>query len=155
MIRTNKEKLLTLAAQGQIANAEPMRPYATTWDGKPKMAIGVGGINYSLKLWEKVFGWAAGDRATMGVATEGIGDDRFKQGFLNNTSIGNEVRLLEEKAGEGRGIIIGKFGAYVLVHFPEDVLEKLAIGDKIHVKASGVGLKIEGYDDVMVHGIAP
>jgi hypothetical protein len=41
-ISTNKNKLLILAVQGQIAPAEPERSYATTWDGKPKMAIGIG-----------------------------------------------------------------------------------------------------------------
>ena len=39
-IKTNKDKLLTLAVQGEIAPAEPSRSYAVTWDGKPKMAIG-------------------------------------------------------------------------------------------------------------------
>jgi len=43
-ITTNKDKLLTLAVQGEIAPAEPERSYTTTWDGKPKMAIGIGGI---------------------------------------------------------------------------------------------------------------
>jgi len=45
LIKTNKENLMILAAQGLVAPAQPMRPYATTWDGKPKMAIGTGGIN--------------------------------------------------------------------------------------------------------------
>ena len=45
VISTNKDKLLTIAVQGQIAPAEPSRGYATTWDGKPKMAIGIGGID--------------------------------------------------------------------------------------------------------------
>ena len=40
-ISTNKDKLLTLAVQGKIAPAEPSRGYTTTWDGKPKMMIGI------------------------------------------------------------------------------------------------------------------
>ena len=67
VISTNKDKLLTIAVQGQIAPAEPSRSYTTTWDGKPKMAIGIGGINYNLKIGDKIFGWASGDRATVGV----------------------------------------------------------------------------------------
>ena len=70
-IKTNKDKLLTMAVQGQIAPAQPATSYAVTWDGKPKMAIGTGGINYNLKIGDKVFGWASGDRATVGVATVG------------------------------------------------------------------------------------
>lgn len=152
-IKTNKEKLLTLAVQGEIAPAEPSRSYAVTWDGKPKMAIGIGGINYNLKIGEKVFGWANGDRATVGVATVGKGSDRAITSWLYYTSIGNEVKLLGGEAKGEKGIIIGKFGSYVLVHFEDDVLEKLAIGVGLHVKANGLGLKIDGFEDVFTHGV--
>jgi hypothetical protein len=154
-IKTNKDKLLTLAVQGQIAPAQPASSYATTWDGKAKMTIGIGGINYNLKIGDKVFGWASGDRATVGVATEGAGSDRAKTSYLNFTSIGNEVKILSGEAKGEKGIIIGKFGGFVLVHFDDDVLENLAIGNKLHVKASGIGLKIDGFDDVFAHCITP
>jgi hypothetical protein len=154
-ITTNKDKLLTLAVQGQIAPADPASSYATTWDGKPKMTIGIGGINYNLKIGDKVFGWASGDRATVGVATEGAGSDRARSSYLNFTSIGNEVKILSGDAKGRKGIIIGKFGSFVLVHFDDKVLEKLAIGNMLHVKANGLGLKIDGFDDVFAHCIAP
>lgn len=154
-ITTNKDKLLTLAVQGQIAPAQPSRSYTTTWDGKPKMAIGIGGINYNLKIGDKVFGWASGDRATVGVATEGMGEDRFASAWLTYTSIGNEAKLLSGQAKGEKGVIIGKFGSYVLIHFDDGVLEKLAIGDTLQVKACGIGLEIEGFKDVFVHGLAP
>ena len=156
-IKTNKDKLLTLAVQGEIAPAQPESSYGVTWDGKPKTMIGIGGINYNLKIGDKVFGWASADRATVGVATVGAGPDRAKSSYLNFTSIGNEVKVLgkESEVKGKKGIIIGKFGRFVLVHFDDRVLEKLSIGDKLHVKACGVGLKIEGFDDVFAHGIAP
>lgn len=154
-ISTNKDKLLTIAVQGQIAPARPARSYITTWDGKPKMAIGIGGINYNLKIGDKVFGWAGGDRATMGVAAVGVGSDRFKSAWLNFTSIGNVVKVLSDDAKGEKGVIIGKFSNYVLVHFEDDVLEKLAIDDKLQVKARGVGLEIKGFKDVFVHGVTP
>ena len=153
-ITTNKDKLLTLAVQGKIAPAEPARSYVTTWDGKPKMAIGIGGINYNLKIGGDVFGWASGDRATMGVATVGA-DERSVGSWLNFTSIGNEVKVMSGEARSKKGVIIGKFGSYVLVHFDEKVLEKLAVGNTLHVKARGVGLVIDGYEDVFAHGITP
>ncbi len=55
-ISTNKDKVLTLAVQGEIAPAAPSTSYTTTWDGKPKMAIGIGGINYNLKIGDPIFG---------------------------------------------------------------------------------------------------
>ena len=149
-IKTNKDKLLTIAVQGMVAPTKVATSYTTTWDGKAKLAIGVGGINYNLKLGEKIFGWASGDRATMGVATTGEGG-----AWTNYTSIGNEVKILGGEARGEKGVIIGKFENYVLVHFPDEVLEKLTIGTSLQVKASGIGLEIEGYKDVFAHGISP
>ncbi|MFC2170313.1 DUF4438 domain-containing protein, partial [Acidobacteriota bacterium] len=154
-IRTNKDKVITIAVQGQIAPAQPSGSYITTWDGKPKLAIGVGGINYNLKIGGKVFGWASADKATVGVAAEGTGGERFRTGWLTFASLGNEAKLLSGKANGEKGVVIGKYGSFVLLHFKDDVLEKLAIGDTIQVKACGVGLEIEGFEDVFVHHISP
>jgi len=154
-ITTNKDKILVTAVQGKIAPPQPSRGYAVTWDGKPKMAIGTGGINYNIKIGDKVFGWAAGDRATMGVATESMGEERFGSAWLTHPSIGNEVKVISGEARGRKGVVIGKFGAYVLVHFEEAILDKLAIGDILQVKASGLGLEIEGFPDVFVHSLAP
>jgi hypothetical protein len=119
------------------------------------MAIGIGGINYNLKIGDKVFGWASGDRATVGVASEGTGEDRFRSAWLNYTSIGNEAKLLSGEARGEKGIVIGKFGGYVLIHFEDNILDKLAIEDTVQVKACGTGLEIEGFNDVLVHSLAP
>jgi hypothetical protein len=154
-ISTNKDKLLTIAVQGEIAPAEPSRSYTVTWDGKPKMAIGIGGINYNLKIGDKIFGWASGDRATVGVATVGTGESRGRGSWLTFTSIGNEVKILKGEAKGNKGVIVGKFESYVLVHFEDSVLEKLEIGDTLQVKAKGVGLEIEGFKDVFIHGLTP
>lgn len=154
-IKTNKDKLLTLAVQGEIAPAQPASRYGVTWDGKPKTLVGIGGINYSLKVGAKVFGWASADRATVGVATVGVGSERAKSSWRDFTSIGNEVKVISGEARGKKGVVIGKFGQFVLVHFDDKVLEKLAIGDRLHVKACGVGLKIDGFDDVFAHSISP
>jgi len=155
VISTNKDKLLTIAVQGEIAPAQPSRSYTTTWDGKPKMAIGIGGINYNLKIGDKIFGWASGDRATVGVATVGTGEERGRGTWLTFTSIGNKVKVLKGEAKGDKGVIVGKFGSYVQVHFEDDVLEKLEIGNTLQVKATGVGLEIKGFKDVFVHGVTP
>jgi len=155
LIRTNKERLLTLAVQGQIAPAQLSGSYVTTWNGKPKQAIGMGGINYNLKIGSKVFGWASADKATVAVAVEGTGSDRSRGAWITYASIGNEARLLSGKARGEKGIVIGKSGSHVLIHFDDHVVDRLAIGDGIQVKACGIGLEIEGYDDVIVHHASP
>ena len=154
-ISTNKDKVLTIAVQGQVAAAQPARYYLTTWDGKPKMGLGTGGINYNLKLGDPVFGWANGERATMGVAAEGTGEAGQRDAWTTYASIGNEVKVLSGGARGEKGVVIGKFGGTVLLHFPDAALEKLAIGDLFQVKARGIGLEIEGFRDVFVHGLSP
>lgn len=154
-IRTNKDRLVITAVKGQVAHPQPSRYYLTTWDGRPKMAIGVAGINYTLAPGDPVFGWAATDQVTVGVATEGVGEDRFRQAWLTHTALGNEVRVVGGAARGAKGVVIGKFGSYVLVHFDNDTMEKLAYNDELQVKAEGIGLAIEGFPDVFVHSLSP
>jgi len=154
-ISTNKDKVLTMAVHGKIAPAEPARSYTVTWDGKPKMVIGIGGINYNLKIGDYVFGRSCGDRATVGVATIGAGEDRERTAWLHFASIGNKVRVLNGEAKGAKGVIVGKFRSYILIHFEDSDLEKLAIGNTLHAKASGIGLEINGFKDVFIHGVAP
>ncbi len=154
-VATNRDKVLIIAVQGKIAPAQPSRSPIVTWDGKPKMAIGTGGINYNLRIGDKVFGWA-GERATVGVAVEGLGEARYgSDSWLSHASIGNGVRVLDGGAQGEKGVVVGKFGGYVLVQFPEAVLDRLTVGDKLQAKADGMGLEIEGFKDVFVHSLSP
>ncbi len=154
-ITTNKDKLLTIAAQGEIAPAEPSRGYTTAWDGTPKMMIGIGGINHNLKVGDYVFGPANGDRATVGVAVVGKGDAGANGTWQVITSIGNPVTVWSGEADGSKGFVVGKVDGYVLVHFEGDVLDKLSIGDTLQAKASGIGLEIEGHKDFFAHSITP
>jgi hypothetical protein len=164
VIASNKESLIEFAVQGEIFPAIPLRNYWVTWDGKPKMAIGVGGINYNLKVGGKVFGWANGDRAEPGVSTDGTGKDAWIAGYRLYSCIGNEAKVLSGEAKGETGVVIGKHGLrafqqrgahHVQIHFEDDALDMLAIGDKILVKAHGVGLKINGYEDVRLLSLSP
>ncbi len=162
MIKTNKHKLLTLEFQGQVAPAQVVRTYQATWDGRAKMCIGIGGINYNLKTGMDVFGWANGDRAEPGVSTDGVGNDGQKNGYRQKTGMGNKVQVTSGDAKGDYGTVIGKHGyrlpgnvQHVQVHFNDKSLDNLNIGDKIKVKARCIGLKIKGYDDVMIHSGSP
>jgi hypothetical protein len=146
MIKTNKDKLLTLAFQGQVVPAQVVKTYQATWDGRAKMCIGIGGINYNLKTGMEVFGWANGDRAD----------------YRQKTGVGNRVQVTSGDAKGDYGAIIGKHGyrlpgnvQHILVHFNDGTLDNLNIGDKLKVKSRCIGLRISGYDDVMVHSSSP
>jgi hypothetical protein len=162
MVETNKDKLITLAVQGGVVPAQVSRQYSTTWDGRAKLCIGVGGINYNLKIGERVFGWANGDRAEPGVATDGVGNDRVKDSYRQKTGIGNEAKIISGEAKGDKGLVVGKHGYrlpggghHTLLHFEEGTLDKLAIGDRIRVKAEAVGLKIKGFKEVMINSASP
>ncbi len=162
MIKTNKDKLLTLAFQGEVVPAQVVRTYQATWDGRAKMCIGVGGINYNLKPGTEIFGWANGDRAEPGVSTDGTGNDGQKGGYRQKTGVGNKVTMISGDAKGDVGTIIGKHGyrlpnnaQHVQVHFSDETLDKLSIGDKLRVKGQCIGLQIEGHEDVMVHSCSP
>ena len=155
-LSTNKASILTIAVQGQVAAAQPSRGYIVTWDGKPKLAVGTGGINYNLRLGDRVFGWAGGDRATVGVAAEAISDTRSGgEAWLAHASLGNEVRITGGDARGEKGVVVGKFGSFVLLQFPESTVDKLSVGDRLQVKACGLGLEIDGFEDVFIHSLAP
>jgi hypothetical protein len=161
MIRINKNNLVKFAVRGEIMPPQSLRQYITTWDGRSKMAVGIGGINYNLKVGNKIFGWANADRAEPGVATDGVGEDNWKMGYRNFSCIGNQARVLDGDGKGGNGYVVGKHGYlaegthHVNIQFDDDVLEKLAIGDKVQVKVWGIGLRINGFDDVRVVSLAP
>lgn len=149
-VATNRDALLVIAVQGQVAAAQA-RGYIATWDGKPKVANGTGGINYNLRLGDRVFGWA-GDRATVGVAAEATAQG---SAWLAHASIGNEVRIVGGPAQGEKGVVVGIFGSYALVQFPEETTDKLTVGDRLQIKAFGLGLEIDGFKDVFVHNLSP
>ena len=162
MVTTNKDRLITLAVQGEIVPAQVVRTYQATWDGRAKLCVGIGGINYNLKVGMPIFGWANGDRAEPGVATDGTGKDSHKNGYRQKTGIGNEVKVISGEAKGDMGVVIGKHGyrlpggaQHVLIHFSEDTLENLSIGDKVRVKATCVGLQIEEFPQIMVSSASP
>ncbi len=56
-----------------------------------------------------------------------------------------------------KGIVTGKHGGieHVLVDFQSEVLEKLVLGDRILVKAYGIGLKLLDFPEIKVLNIDP
>lgn len=165
MIKTNKNKLVIQEVVGKISHPTMMTiggtsgSYVTTWNGKPKIGIGVGGIKYNVKVGDSCFGWPEAEYLEPGVALIGIDEKSgvrtiqaarsTAMGFHKLTCIGNKVKVM---SGEGKGaigVVTGKRGRqvnHVLTHFSDEDLEKLSIGDRVRVKAEGTGLEIKGFD---------
>jgi len=161
MLRTNADKLVKISVIGEVASPVYRNVYNVSAEGVPMVLPGVGGITYNVRVGDPACGWEA-DHVEPGVSIENKENDpSFGRGAnvaLNVLScVGNEAVVFSGDAKGARGVVTGKHGGieHVLVDFPREVLEKLMIGDKVLVKASGVGLKLLDFREIKVMNMDP
>ena len=162
MLRTNEDKLVKISVVGEVASPIFGRsPYRISADGHPVVLPSVGGITYNIRVGDLACGWEA-DHVEPGVSIENKEkDERFPQAAnraLNVLAcVGNEAVVTSESAKGEKGVATGKHGGieHVLVDFQSEVMEKLLIGDKILIKAFGVGLKLLDYPEIRVMNMDP
>ncbi len=161
MVKTNKENLLEVALIGEVTHTATPPSYTTTWDNKPWLGIGRGGIVYNVKVGDPCFGWAQGEKVEPGVSADGIGTDTEKASFRNLSCVGNKVRVVGGEAKGKSGTVVGKVGYlmgrnhHVVMQFDEETLDDLAIGDKVQIRAHGAGMKLPDYPGVRVISCSP
>jgi hypothetical protein len=161
-LKTNVDKLVKLSVVGEVASPIYGRGvYSISAEGTPMVLPGVGGITYNVRVGDPACGWEA-DHVEPGVSIENKENDpRFGQSAntaLNVLScVGNEAMVVSGDAKGAKGVVTGKHGGieHVLVDFQPDVLDKLMLGDKILVKAFGVGLKLLDFPEVKVMNMDP
>ena len=161
MLRTNAEKLIKISVMGEIASPTIRSVYNVSATGKPLVLPGVGGITYNLRVGDPACGWEA-DHVEPGVSVENKENDA-RSGQAANTAfnvlscVGNKATVVNGDAKSAEGTVTGKHGGieHVLVDFPSDVLEKLGLGDRILVKAFGVGLKLVDFPEIKVVNMDP
>jgi len=162
MVRTNVDKL------GKFQFSEKWKAQFTeevsiiiSVEGTPIVLPGADGITYNVRAGNSACGWEA-DHVEPGVSVENKENDpRFGQGAntaLNVLScVGNETVMVTGDAKGAKGIVTGKHGGieHVLVDFQPETLEKLMLGDKVLVKAFGVGLKLLDHPEIKVMNMDP
>lgn len=157
MLKTNKDRLIKMAVMGQISHPGADRSYSVDFEGTPYTPTGMSGIKYNVTVGDLTYGWENGEHVEPGLSMSNVSSDPYGRA---NTAlavmgcIGNEVKVVTGEAKGAKGYIIGKHGNFMVWLPPEDQ-EKVVIGDKIQVRAWGVGLKIEGFEDVRVNKISP
>jgi hypothetical protein len=162
MLRTNADKLVKISVMGEVASPLVSRSiYNISAIGTPAILPGVGGITYNLRVGDPACGWEA-DHVEPGVSVENKENDpRYGQGanaaFNVLSCVGNDAVVANGDAKGAKGIVTGKHGGieHVLVDFQPEILEKLMLGDKILVKAFGVGLKLMDFPDIKVMNMDP
>jgi hypothetical protein len=161
MLRTNVEKLIKISVMGEIASPTIRSVYNVSATGKALVLPGVGGITYNLRVGDPACGWEA-DHVEPGVSVENKENDA-RSGQAANTAfnvlscVGNQAIVATGSGKGAKGIITGKHGGieHVLVDFPSETLEELLLGDKILVKAYGLGLKLLDFPDIKVLNMDP
>lgn len=162
MLRTNVDKLVKISVVGEVASPIYGRGiYRISAQGDPVVLPGVGGITYNIRVGDLACGWEA-DHVEPGVSVENKeNDSRFARGantaFNVLSCVGNEATVAAGDAKGAKGVVTGKHGGieHVLVDFQPETLEKLMLGDKVLVKAFGVGLKLLDFTDIRVMNMDP
>lgn len=161
MLRVNVDKLVRISVVGEVSSPVFRSPYRISADGTPMVLPGVGGITYNIRVGDPAVGWEA-DHVEPGVSVKNKEKDEGLPGGANialNTlaCVGNEAAVASGDAKGSKGVVTGKHGGieHVLVDFSTETMENLLIGDKILIKAFGVGLKLLDFPDVKVMNMDP
>lgn len=163
VLRTNVDKLVEMSVVGEVSSpVASYPPYRVTPRGEPLVLPGVGGITYNVRVGDLVNRFEA-DHVEPGVSIRNKEQPLFGgRASANNAlnllaCVGNEAKVISGDAKGSKGVVIGKHGGieHVLIDFDPEVLEKLVIGDKILVKAVGLGLKLLDFPEVKVMNMDP
>jgi len=159
-VRTNVDKTVAVSVMGQIVSPGfpglPASPYMVTADGKPFLLPTYGGIVYNVSVGDSAYGWAA-DTIHPGVSIS-LKDDTGNRGLNLFACVGNTAVIMTGDARGTKGVVTGKSGRFseqVIIHFDLATREKLVIGDKIVIRAQGVGMDLLDHPDVKLKSCSP
>jgi len=161
-LEVNRDFLVEMAVVGEISPpvlGDP--PYRVSPEGKIIATPATGSITYNFRTGDSAVNMA-GDHVEPAVSIVNFGSTNSRNSpeniALNTLScVGNMVTVLSGDAKGARGTVIGKHGGIenVMVEFPDEVYEKLAIGDKMQVRAIGLGVEVTNADDIYVMNLGP
>jgi hypothetical protein len=159
-LATNAADLVTVSVAGAVAHPGfpglPAEPYRLAADGTAFLLPTHGGIVHNVSVGDRAFGWAA-DCVHPGVSIRQA-DDAKNRGLNVFACVGNPAMVVSGGAAGETGTVTGKSGRFseqVIVHFPVEARRRMAVGDRIVVRARGVGLALPGHPGVTAKGLAP
>lgn len=160
VLRTNEAKLVMMSVMGMVTAPMQRGAYRVDREGVPFVLPGVGGITYNVKVGDHAFGWA-GDHVEPGVSTAAVNDvnrsEVRNQGYNTLSCVGNGGTVMTGEAKGAKGTVTGMHGGieHVIMDFADSDMDKLAIEDKILVRAYGLGLQLLDYPGIMVKNLDP
>jgi hypothetical protein len=156
MLSTNRAHLVAMHVAGEIAPASiPSSLYDVGADGRPRILPSVGGICLNVRVGDNAL-TAVGDHIEPSVSVRAK-DDRANVGFCVLACVGNKATVLSGDAKGETGFVTGKHGGieHVIIDFNERVMAKMTIGDKVGIRAVGVGLELDEPGDVAIFNCDP
>ena len=149
-LRTNEDCLVEVSVLGEVFPPVSRGDWRVGPDGVPTMLPGVGGITYNCKVGHSAIDWEA-DHVEPGVSVRAEKED-VNDALNLLACVGNAARVVTGDAKGARGVVTGKHGGieHVLVDFAQGALERLAVGDKVQIRACGLGLKLLDAPEVRV-----
>lgn len=156
-MKLNRQELVELSVYGEVTSAvwPAERMYRIGHEGSLRMVPGTGGICYSHLIGDNALA-LAGDHVEPGVSIRA--KDRQENAALNTLCcVGNEARVITGDAKGARGVVCGTHGGvdHVMIDFAQDILDQLAIGDKIQVRALGAGSSFEEVPEIKIFKASP
>lgn len=158
--KNNAHQVISVSVQGVITPPRmpplPAMPYALAADGSPFLLPAYGSIVYNVSVGDSAYGWLA-DCVHPGVSVK-LEDATGNRGLNVLSCVGNTAIVMTGNAQRARGMVTGKtgrFSEHVIIHFEPETREQMAIGDKIVIKAKGVGMSFDDHPDVMLKGCSP
>ncbi|MEY8117833.1 DUF4438 domain-containing protein [Falsihalocynthiibacter sp. BN13B15] len=159
-VATNSADIVAVSAMGAIVNpafsALPAEPYRLKSDGTAFLWPTFGGIVYNVSTGDSAFGWS-GDCIHPSVSIAHA-DANKNRGLNVFACVGNIATIVSGAAKGAKGIVTGKSGRFsdqVIVHFDMETRRKLAVDDKIMVRAEGVGMSLPEHPDVSMKSLSP
>jgi hypothetical protein len=141
-----------MAVSGEVWPAALRGNHRADSNGISRVWMGTAGIITNVRVGDRAFGWAA-DHVEPAVSMRNR-NDGAEHALHYMACIGNEAIVMSGEAKGAKGTVTGEH-AHILVDFEVDVLEQLAIGDEILIRAVGMGLEMLDYPDISVRKMGP
>jgi hypothetical protein len=159
-VKTNANRLVIVSVMGQIPSPTfpglPAEPYRLDAQGRPFLLPAYGSIVYNVSVGDSAYGWLA-DCIHPAVSVS-LSNDTGNRGLNILACVGNDAVVMTGAASGERGTVTGKSGRFseqVIIHFDAAAREEMAIGDKIVIRAKGVGLELADHPGVKLKSCAP
>jgi len=153
MLRTNRNRLVKMAVVGELSSPTvPRTTYRVGAGGKVFVPLGMAGVVYNVKVGDPAFGWE-GDHVEPAVSIHH--PDAWADHAMHYlVCVGNKARVITGDTLGTLGVVTGEHARF-LIDFPDDVLDRLCIGDQIQIEAFGTGLELLDYPHITPRKLDP